>query len=309
MFASPPTTATPGTSSLPSAECTADQLEAVAAFVGQLGALKVTNTSATPCTLRGRPVVTRVAASGATIATADSVFHRAGEAPEPVAPIVLAARGRTPGAAVLVEVCAETTAGERFGIRFGDWPVAMLAATATWSTEACGANRSLFASDVVRPFGAGGINTSDAGSPSDGGWWMPTAWTAEGEEQGATDPLADGRYIGIVTIVGSDTISFDLVTTAPSEADRAAAVALGLLRPGDAEIDGALINRSSRARRMTVAADAKLRRLEPFGTANLVDAARSELTELVRLAARSGSVFNVDVRAGRVIAMDERYHP
>lgn len=176
-------------------------------------------------------------------------------------------------------------------------------ATASRSTSAAATTTAASRGSTAAPA------TTRLGGPSDGGWWSPSSWTTAGEEQGMTDPIADGRYVGIVKLVGPDTISFDLVTFAQSASDRAAAVAVGLLTKDESEIDGVLINRSPMKRVMGVSSDAVLRRLEPYGSAMLVPVPRTDLAAMVALGERSGSAFHVDIKGGQVTAMDERFHP
>jgi Protein of unknown function (DUF4232) len=156
--------------------CSTDQLAATVAFNQSgtdLGAIKLTNTSARPCSLSGQPKVVIINGSGSALGENETVFQRAGLPPPfpPTQAIALSANRQLPQAVVELEWdwCGAPPGSIQFKIQFSGWPQALTVPYSAISPsgfvpENCNDSglRPLLAVDGVRGLGQDGIVTAGA---------------------------------------------------------------------------------------------------------------------------------------------------
>jgi hypothetical protein len=149
--------------------CSVGQLSATVAFNGSgtdLGAIKLVNTSAHPCSLSGQPTVEIVNGSGIVLDLDESPYQRAGLPSPPTQPIALSANRSLPQAIVELDWtwCGTPTGPMHFKIQFPDWPQALTVPNAAVTPSgfvpagcADSGGNPLLAVDAVRGFGQDGI--------------------------------------------------------------------------------------------------------------------------------------------------------
>ncbi len=106
--------------------CSVGQLMATVVFNQSrtdLGAIKLTNMAAHPCSLSGRPRVTIIDGLGGPLDLHQSPFQRAGLPPPPRQPIVLSANRSLPQAIVELDLtwCGKPPGAVQFGVQFSNW--------------------------------------------------------------------------------------------------------------------------------------------------------------------------------------------
>ena len=104
--------------------CTATQLTATVVFnqLGtELGAIRLSNTASTPCSLSGRPQVVVYDQAGHSLGLEESAYQRAPDLPAPTRPVELGASGSSSQGIVELDWCGFTTTGGHIDIRFGGW--------------------------------------------------------------------------------------------------------------------------------------------------------------------------------------------
>ncbi len=165
-----PSSPSPQVSALSS--CSVGQLAATVAFNGSgtdLGAIKLVNTSAHPCSLSGQPTVEIVDGSGIVLGLDESPYQRAGLPSPPTQPIALSADRALPQAIVELDWtwCGTPTGPMQFTIQFPDWPHALTVPNAAVTPSgfvpagcADSGGNPLLAVDAVRGFGQDGIVTT-----------------------------------------------------------------------------------------------------------------------------------------------------
>jgi hypothetical protein len=164
--------ASSSTTVVSAAPCTASQLIATVDFGEsrtELGAIKMTNTTAHACSLAGQPNVVVLGRTGNPLNLGESLFHRAPDWPAPTSPIVLSPSGALPQAIVELDWiwCGSPLGNLRFKVQFSGWlsqleVLSSAVLPSGFSPALCsspgGQSQSeLFAVDYVRGFGANGI--------------------------------------------------------------------------------------------------------------------------------------------------------
>lgn len=224
----PVTQPTPGSSPTTlaaSGPCSARQLTATVTFNQSgtdLGAIRLTDTTARACSLAGQPHVVVVDGAGNVLGLSESTFHRAPDWAPPANPIVLSPGGVLPQAIVQLDWtwCGPRPGRIRFEIRFSGWPSALTVPNASISPSGftpapcAGAGQALFAVDFVRGLGRDGIIGP--------GTVLPTGNLVLG---------ADG--VGIIAVGAPRAVA---VTTADQYLGRSTGTAAGVC-PGRTEVE------------------------------------------------------------------------
>jgi uncharacterized protein DUF4232 len=152
--------------------CSVGQLAVTVAFNESgtdLGAIKLVNTSARPCSLSGQPKVGIVNGSGSVLGLDESPYQRAGLPSPPTQPIALLADRALPQAIVELDWtwCGTPPGPVQFTIQFPDWQHALTVPNtavtpAGFVPAGCAdsGGNPLLAVDDVRGFGQNGIVTA-----------------------------------------------------------------------------------------------------------------------------------------------------
>jgi hypothetical protein len=158
----PPPAAAPGA-------CSPSQLTASVVFNqtgADLGAIKLTNTAAHPCSLAGQPKVDIIDGAGAGLSLDETIFQRAGLPPASTHPIILTADGRSPQAIIEFDWtwCGSPPGALQFSVAFSKWQSVLTVPNSEINPQGfapadCSdsGGHSLFAVDDVRSFGDDGI--------------------------------------------------------------------------------------------------------------------------------------------------------
>jgi Protein of unknown function (DUF4232) len=114
------------TSPLSDAFCQAAQLRATVSFNQSgtdLGAVRLTNTTARACALSGQPTVRVLDGAGKALKLTESIYQRAPDWPPPTRPIILSPAGALPQGIVEIEWtwCGTPPGSFRFEIQFPGW--------------------------------------------------------------------------------------------------------------------------------------------------------------------------------------------
>ena len=151
------------------ATCGPNQLSVSVAFnanQSELGAIKLSNTGNTACSLSGQPTITVLGDNGVPLSQTETTYHRAPDWPPPAAPIVLSASGALPQAIVELDWiwCGSMPHELEMQMRFSSWssPLDIPGASISpsgFSPATCSSTglAALFAVDYVRGFGPNGI--------------------------------------------------------------------------------------------------------------------------------------------------------
>jgi hypothetical protein len=151
--------------------CTPAHLAATVAFNAtgtDLGAIRLTNTAAQPCSLSGQPAVAVLDAAGVPLTPPESVFARAGLPPPSAVPrpVTLSPRGALPQAIIEVDWfwCGGPPAGIEFRVQFAGWLSSLTVpgsaiSPAGFAPASCAnsGGHPLMAVDVVRGLGTDGV--------------------------------------------------------------------------------------------------------------------------------------------------------
>ncbi len=157
--------------------CSVGQLAATAVFIGpnfELGAIKISNTSAHACSLSGRPQVEDLNVTGtngtdSTLNTIELPYARAGLPLPPKSPVELSAGGASPQAIVELDWlwCGAPPGSISFEVYFPKWSLPLTVPAQAVSPagfrpavpSGCPAT-ALFAVDVVRGLNSNGLVSS-----------------------------------------------------------------------------------------------------------------------------------------------------
>jgi len=163
------TTLSLGTTSTLTSACTTGQLEGSVVFNAtgtDLGAIKISNTSGSACSLDGRPDVTVLNAQGTALALNEVPFQRAG-LPVTHGPVDLSPGSAPPQAIVELDWtwCGPAPGNLEFQVRFAGWSTPLVIPSPDvlpigFVPAGCGISggTALFAVDYVRGFGSNGIS-------------------------------------------------------------------------------------------------------------------------------------------------------
>jgi hypothetical protein len=152
-----------------SGACARNQLEAAVVFNQpgtELGAIRLTNTTKSACSLSGRPQIVVNDSIGHNLGLSETAYNRAPDLGAPKTPIVLSASGSSKEAVVELDWCGFQTHGGYIDIRFSGWTNALVVEDSSFappgfSPPAClDPSQKLLAVDVVRAFGSSGVVTT-----------------------------------------------------------------------------------------------------------------------------------------------------
>jgi hypothetical protein len=149
-----------------SGACSKNQLEASVVFNqagAELGAIRLTNTAKSACSLSGRPQIVVYDSAGHRLDLSESADDRAPDLPAPETPVELAASGSAQQAVVELDWCGFQTLHGYIDVRFSGWTNALVVQDSSFvppgfTPPAClYPSDRLFAVDFVRGIGSKGV--------------------------------------------------------------------------------------------------------------------------------------------------------